>query len=394
MALLVRLCRRYGPDLEPIRLHPPAVITKTYEDQCGCRTCCSYPNNVWALLPAQLLVAVAVASSAYSYIDCRLVKVANTRENEIDDFTIRVLYNGTTPVGVINNNATYRSLGVFGWEDIQGDCSHLGDFEEEGTAKHPELVGSDFVKFQVLGGVVAILGLFVFLWLVCLQSCVAHTQRYRRIVAALLIVILPLLQSLMFRILATDFCRQKNCRISDGGVIATVAVVVYFIAGIILLVGTQDFPGNPYRKRKPILPTSMRRWFGERTETLSSGNTESRGNQMTANATYPRGATSPTSPDQIMTTTPTTEMTNYHNGFADAVEIPVESEFIDRTLIDADFSSAVTFPPPSQQQPYTTPMVDWAELIRHSSPAGATTTTMSDHHPSQTSPNNVVKSNV
>ena len=30
------------------------------------------------------------------------------------------------------------------------------------------------------------------------------------------------------------------------------------------------------------------------------------------------------------------EMVQYNNGFADAVEIPVESEFIDRTLIDAD----------------------------------------------------------
>lgn len=329
MACLVRLCRRNGlvqscTNIEAITMSPPTVITRKYEDQCGCRTCCSYPNSVWAILLAQIVTTFAFALSVASIADCRLVRVPNS-ENGIDEFTKNVLYNGTIPVGVVNNNATSRAIGLFGWENINGECSC--DSSEDAPSKtdgnaepfsvlkiYLDFVGRDFIPLNITGAVVAALGFMVLLWMMFLLSCVAHKRHYRYILVALLIFILPLLQSMTFRILATDFCQNANCELDEGTFFAIGAIVLYVAAGLLLCIGTQDFPGNPYKQRK-----QLRSYFSKQSETLSY--IETIGNK-----------------NQVQNGSPTVdvEMFSYNNGFADAVEIPVQSECIDRTLIEQD----------------------------------------------------------
>ena len=349
-------------------MDPPAVITRQYEDQCGCRTCCSYPNNVCAILPAQIIIAIAFVTSALGYTGCGLVKVPNTLENRVDAFTIESFYNGTIPVDKVNNNATFRSLGLFWWEDIQGNCYNEGstDHVDAKTVQtYWDFVQDDFFQFVILGAVVGALGVFVLIWSICLQTCVAHKRRYRRILVALLLVLLPLLQSFMFLILTTEFCREKGCEISESGYYIIIAAVFYFLAGFLLCIGTQDFPGNPYKKSKTILPLMLQRFFGQRTESSSIATSD------TANRQQGQGGAMDTN----------IEMANYNNGFADAVEIPVESEFLDRTLIESD---AATTP----QNDHNT-AVDWTGLAHHSMEAMTgninSTTIMSSE---------VVKSNV
>ncbi len=241
MAFIARFCRRNSlirscTHFESTTMNPPAVIARLYEDQCGCRTYCSYPNNVCAILPAQLLIAIAFASSALCYADCRLVKVPNTPENGVDVFTIKTLYNGTITADKVNNNATFRSFGTFGWEDIHSECSQDGEYNDE---KYPlqtywDFVGDDFLQLVILGAVVGALGLFVLIWSICLQTCVAHKRVYHRILVALLLVVMPLLQSLMFLIHTTECCREKTCEISESSDLIIIAAVFYFLAGFLL----------------------------------------------------------------------------------------------------------------------------------------------------------------
>lgn len=338
MAFIVRILRRNGliqscTNIEAINMNPPAVITRQYEDQCGCRTCCSYPNSVWAVLPVQFVTTIALGLSIASIADCRLVRVPNTLENGIDKFTIQEFYNRTIPVGIKNNNATSRSIGLFGWENINGECS-FDSYEDmpgndDRTAEHfptvklfLELVGRDFIPLMKLGVAVTILGFLVLIWMLCLLSCVAHTRRYRGFFAAILIFLLPLLQLLTLRILGTEFCEDRNCKLDEGSFFVISAAILYFAAGLLLCMGTQDFPGNPYNKRKQgTILTNMRSCCRRRSETISQSESVDNNDK-----------------NQLCNGSPTTdvEMTNYNNGFADAVEIPVESEYIDRTLIEQD----------------------------------------------------------
>jgi hypothetical protein len=121
--------------------------------------------------------------------------------------------------------------------------------------------------------------------------------------------VIPLFQSLVFMVLRSDFCVSFNCVLDESGICCIQAIVLYFIAGIILHFGTRNYPGNPYKRRNPNRFFCCRRCASD-TETTDI--IQSNG--------------SPT----------TIEMANYNNGFADAIEIPVESNFIDRALIDSD----------------------------------------------------------
>ena len=378
MAFLVKFCRRQGliqgcTNIESINMNPPAVLTRKYEDQCGCRTCCSYPNYVWAILPAQILTLVALTSTVASYAKCKLFKVPNTPENGIDAFTINTLYNGTIPTGIENDNATYRSIGLFAWEDIEGACSYDSyegsSTDGEGTADllaYWEFLGSDFRALRLMAGIVTTLGFLILVWMICLLSCVAHTRRYRGIVVFLLLFLLPLLQLLTFRVRATKFCRENGCKLGESFRIGISAVVFYFLAGLLLCIATQDFPGNPYRKRKPPLQSTLRMLFGQRSETSSDNDIPDNTNP------HLRPDGSPMSD---------AEMTPYHNGFADAVEIPVTSEFIDRTLIDADAAAPATL---------THTTVELTEFLQSTSMAQS----MSDNHATAVTSPHDLKSNV
>jgi hypothetical protein len=297
------------------------------------------------------------------------------------------LYNGTVPSNIENNNAPYRALGLFGWEDIQGSCSYekydgspendiTGNNNNEDDVKSDlglywDLLGSDFEGIRITGGVVLTLGFLVLMWMICVQSCVAHTRQCRAILGFLLVFLLPLLQSLTFRVVLTEFCEEKNCEMYKTSYTIIIAMLFYFLAGLLLCIGTQDFPGNPYRKRRSSIRSRLRTFVGGTSQTSSSNDTDEHVNNSYNNAG---------------SSLSDVEMTpQYHNGFADAVEIPVESEFIDRTLIDADAAPVI----PSTMTAHTT--IHLSELVNSTTTAPVM---MSDNHSIVTTSPYDLKSNL
>jgi hypothetical protein len=300
-------------------MHSPSMITNKYEDQCGCRTSCSYPNNVWAILPAQIAVLCAFLSTGNTVVNCRLVQVLNTPEAGIDQFTIDDIFHGFIPTDF--TNSTTRSLGIFTWESVNGDCffgqspKGLHDEQKENyesddaLEKYWNFLGDDWHLPKVMAILAIVISFIVLFWTIGLFSCVANTRRYRISLVILLTVFMPLFQASMLLVLRTDFCKTNNCTLDDSGECCIVATILYFIAGIILHFGTTNYPGNPYKKRKP------RQYF-----------LGLRGGTNNENVDTIPNNDSPTASDIV----------NHNNGFADAIEIPVESNFIDRTLFDAD----------------------------------------------------------
>jgi hypothetical protein len=304
---------------------PPTIITSTYEDQCGCRTCCTYPNRVWAIVPAQILTAIAFVFTVKSICDCSLVQVPNTPKSGIDNFIIITVFNGTIPDGRINNNATQRALGLFTWENIDGTCRKNGDDYDFSTMqRYWQMLASDFegtpmfvLAVVTIGVAVGMFALLVFLWMICLPSCVAHTRKHRTVLVLFLTIGLPTVHPLMFLFLHTAFCIENNCEIGRGGKYLIAAIFLYLMAGMVLLLATKDFPGNPYKEQKPMMQFKLPSCAQPRLHVLSDSN---------ASAQHV----------ESVNPAPVVAMMNYSNGFADAIEIPVDSEFINRTLIESD----------------------------------------------------------
>jgi hypothetical protein len=78
----------------------PTIITTDYEDQCGCRVVCSYPNSVYAIAVVQLLTMVSFALFLNAALDCHFVIGP---ASVIDAFSVQYLQsiNETTVIVVL-----------------------------------------------------------------------------------------------------------------------------------------------------------------------------------------------------------------------------------------------------------------------------------------------------
>jgi hypothetical protein len=293
----------------------PTIITTEYEDQCGCRIFCSYPNNFYAIVVAQLLTLVSFAITLDAASDCHFV---NGPASEIDPFstTYLQLINKTIPEEDLRKNEkTERGLGFFGWEYLDGTCASGGHRVTNATAIASgaselyffDLVGTDWRTPRVMAVISLSLSVIVMLWTLSF-SCVATKRRYRAILSFLLILVLPLFQSLTFLVLRTDFCEEFECTLGGTGQRVIAAILASVFAGILLCVGTTNFPGNPYTKGKR----------SQRCSNLLFCRNTCRQLVMDQNAEPEQN-----SMEMVATTNQ-----------VDVVEVPVESEFFDVALVD------------------------------------------------------------
>jgi hypothetical protein len=304
-------------DAEPMSVNNiPTIITNEYEDQCGCRTCCSYPNKLWSILLAQILTLVAFAMSCIALFDCRFVLVGAAHNDIVDALSINFLWNGTIPEGIMSNNDS-RGLGFFSWETIDGSCSYgpPPDGWENIFETYSSFLGSDWKPPRAMAAVTVGMGLTVLIWMIVILSCVAHKQRYRTILAFLLIIALPLSQAMTFIALRTGFCAAIDCAIGSSGINAATAAAFYLFAGVLVFFGTSDFPGNPYRKR-PRRRCQNIFCCGHLTSNQDSN--DEIDNNIGSNIEMGQ---------------------NNSNNVADIVEVPVESDFFDTSLIDTNVAS-------------------------------------------------------
>lgn len=221
----------------------------TNDNHCGYRKCCSYPNNVWRTLSIQLLVIGAVIMTTAALLQCNFVRVLNVQQAQIDEFTIETIFHGVIPPGYTNTNATVRSLGLFSWENINGEC------------KHPSLDVLEIYWSQLLDGdwdlplrmaiVTSVFSVIALTWVIIVLTCIEHSQLYRFGLVVLLCIILPICQGMLYTVLSSAICVDNNCELGDAGNYAGISTVLYFIAGFVLLLNpnkkssSNNDDGNP-----------------------------------------------------------------------------------------------------------------------------------------------------
>jgi hypothetical protein len=300
----------------------PAIITTEYEDQCGCRIFCSYPNNVYTILLAQVLTLVSFVFILDAASDCDFVRVP---ASAIDPFSTQYLLsiNKTIPEEDLTKNATERGLGLFAWESLDGSCASGGKRDKPKNERFIDLVGTDWKAPQVMAIISAALSAIAVLWMMSF-TCVATKRRYRAMLSFLLILVLPLFQSLTFLVLRTDFCEDNDCELAAHGHSIIVAIVTSAVAGILLCVGTTNFPGNPY--------------------------TKGRRSQMCSNLLFCRHTCRQMvmDPHAEIPELNSVEMDATNNHADHVVEVPVESDFFDASLIHG---SAIPDTPPPVEIP-------------------------------------------
>lgn len=288
----------------------PTIITTEYEDQCGCRIFCSYPNNVYTIILAQLLTLVSFSFPA-KVIDPDSWKYLN-------------LMNKTISEEELTPNATERGLGFFTWEYLDGSCASGGQgtytnstFNGTYELTFFDVVSTDWKAPRVMAIISFILSVIILIWTFSL-ACVATKRQYRAVLSFLLILVQPLFQSLTFLVFRTDFCETNDCQLGGSGERMIAAILLSVVAGILLCVGTTNFPGNPYTKKNRT--------------------------QRCGNLLFCRN----TCRQLVMEENSDPEHNNVElvatNNHVDVMEVPVESDFFDSALIDGNAIPATPAP--------------------------------------------------
>jgi hypothetical protein len=223
------------------------MIFSKPSDTCECRSC-TYPNGVFILILAQILMLAASLFSLFVVCDCQFVTVDAAA---VDPILTAIFHNESIPV---QPNKQDRGLGFFVWEDVDGKCTyeHNYNITEASWKDYENFLGSDWNAARAMACYAAFFAWAVLIWLLVF-SCVAHPKVIRYILVGVLIVLMPIFQSIPFLVMGSDFCNENDCQIGRSAIYSAVAVGLYVITGILLLF-SKDYPGArnaPQNSDKP-----------------------------------------------------------------------------------------------------------------------------------------------
>lgn len=269
-------------------------------DRCECRPC-TFPNGVFVLAVALILLFAASVLSISAAVGCQFVTVD---ADKVDPFLPRTItLPNATMVFVVpqqqSNKSTRRGLGLFVWEGVDGECigeNDNNDYADASLDDYRDFTGSDWDAAAWMAVFSSVAASLLFVWLLTFL-CVAHRKLIRTIFGLILIALLPIFQSLTFAVTGSDFCDENDCQLGSSARFAVVAVGLYVTTGILLLCFSKDYPG-------------------ERRSAVSY-------KRNTKNNSSIEGCT--VAVDEL-----------HCDGFADAQEVPVDREFVDIALVDSN----------------------------------------------------------
>jgi hypothetical protein len=173
---------------------------------------CRFPNGVWTVVVALVLLFAANCLSLVGLLGCRIVTVEADLEAIFANATA-VTRNDTLVLVWTNTNTTVgrRGLGLLGWEGSNGKCIRKDDVEfRDLYAGYRHVTGFAWKDARVQAiGTVAI-SWPAFLWLLSF-TCYAYSTLVRNILGLVIVVILPCAQSLQLTLKESDFCDTHIC---------------------------------------------------------------------------------------------------------------------------------------------------------------------------------------
>jgi hypothetical protein len=262
-------------------------------DTCKCRPC-TYPNGVFILIVAQILLVAASALAVAAAVDCQFVTV---EASLVDPFLTTIFPDESTTVEPNNND---RGLGFFVWEGVDGKCTweHNYTYTETAWQEYRDFLGSGWDGARAMACFSAFCAWALLIWLLVF-SCVAHRKVLRYIFGGVLLVLMTIFQSITFAVMDSDFCNENDCQIGRSARCSAVAVGLYAMTGILLFC-SKDYPGaRNVDGQSPIAPQDSEK------------------------------------PNEEGTVDHRDEEEPQHDGFADAQEVPPESDLVDVALVDS-----------------------------------------------------------
>jgi len=211
-------------------------------DTCDCRPC-TYPNGAVVLVISQILLFIGFILSAVAAADCQFVTVpAGSVDGELSR-----IYGST-----VRADDTKRGLGFFFFEDTNGECTWDRHHHDDTLDEYWDYLGHSDWEDAARAAVAATWISFLFFIWVMVFSCAAQPKILRYLGAALLIILLTVLQSVPFMVVDSDFCNKHDCSLGRSAGYAIAAVVLFFVAGVLLFF-TRDYPGRDRVEPQPLV---------------------------------------------------------------------------------------------------------------------------------------------
>jgi hypothetical protein len=207
---------------------------------CQCSPC-KYPNGLIPLIVAQVLIVIALPLSVYAVWDCQFVTIDTWKVANILD-AIEIIATKETYVTAPNDISTTRGLGFYIWEGIDGECAPKDSYDDTDLwyDLYHNFLGSDWNAPRSMATLSAVVSFLLMIWLF-IFSCVAQPKILRYSLVTILILLMPIFQSIPFMVLQSDLCNEYDCNIGSSARCGIAAVVVYVLTGLALLF-TKSYP--------------------------------------------------------------------------------------------------------------------------------------------------------
>jgi hypothetical protein len=189
--------------------------------------------NLVPLLIAQLLFLAAVSLSSLTVWDCQFVILESSNVgNFLQSLEITTNdHHMTKP----NINSTTHGVGFFLWEGIDGKCAlQESDNADVWYHLYQEFLGPDWYIPRIMASMSLAVS-FVVLICTFIYTCVSHLKLFQYTLVFVLLAILPILQSIPFVLVRSDFCKTYDCYMGRTAHYGMGAIVLYVATGLLLL---------------------------------------------------------------------------------------------------------------------------------------------------------------
>jgi hypothetical protein len=239
--------------------------------------CLTFPNGVWTILFALVLLLTANVLGTYGSFSCRLVTVAGDLESifaaaaanqshllanqsftnsNVTSQSFRDENRTKEPIESTNASLSRRGVGLLGWEGPNGKCiwseNDLNDVAggnytaiREGylILRGPQWDSVENVVYATMTGIWNMLA-----WLLSFV-CLPYSARIRNMMGVVLLVGLTTAHGLVWRLWKSDFCIEFDCHCGTSLVFVSVAAALTAVTSIAVFLSSS----KGYRERKVLI---------------------------------------------------------------------------------------------------------------------------------------------
>lgn len=208
-------------------------------DSCGCLL---WPNGIFVVLPAQLLLIAATVLSGMAVFDCQYVDADIGNLTTIPDDLVG-LRDGTA--------MERRGFGFYVHENGNDECrwdywrknndNVTEEYIDNYIDTYDDFMGKEWRAGRVIGMIALIAGFLLTLYALTF-GCIAHIKPLRYSGGACAVSLITITQLIPLFVLNSDFCSGRDCKLGRSGIYGIIAGGVFLVSGSLFYL-MKDYPG-------------------------------------------------------------------------------------------------------------------------------------------------------